>query len=142
LDWSPDDATFYFVDSLRRTIRAFDFEAATGALSAPRVFATLADNDGAPDGLCVDAQGGVWVAVFGGGRLLRYRPDGSLERTVPLPVPQPTSMAFGGADARTLFVTTARAGLDEAALAAAPLSGSVLALHPGVAGRPVTPFTG
>ena len=142
LDWSPDDRTFYFADSLRRTVWAFDYDLGRGTIANRRVFARLAAATEAPDGLTVDAEGHVWIAVWGGHRLIRFAPDGREERTVPLPVPQPTSMAFGGPDLSTLYVTTARAGLDAAALAAAPLSGSLLELRPGVRGLPVTPFAG
>ncbi len=142
LDWSPDDRTLYFADSLRRTVWAFDYDLESGQIAGRRVFARLAAETEAPDGLTVDGEGGVWIAVWGGSRLIRFAPDGREERTVPLPVPQPTSLAFAGADLRTLYVTTARAGLDAAALAAAPLSGSLLALDIGIAGRPATPFAG
>lgn len=142
LGWSPDDRVFYFTDSGRRTIWAYDFDLEKGTIANRRVFASLGEGEGTPDGLTVDAEGHVWVAVWDGWRLIRYAPDGSVERVVALPVPRPTSVAFGGEGFRTLFVTTARIRLSAQMLSEAPLSGSVLALEPGVAGLPEPVFGG
>jgi len=132
LGWSPDGSLFYYTDSLRRTIHRFEFDLATGALGARSLFAEIAD--GAPDGLAVDSQGYVWSAIWDGWRILRYTPDGTIDRRIDLPVPRPTALAFGGGDLATLYVTTARIGLSDAVLEAAPLSGTLLALEPGVSG--------
>jgi sugar lactone lactonase YvrE len=91
---------------------------------------------GVPDGLTVDADGCVWVAFWGGGVLRRFAPDGSLDAELPVPVSQPTSLAFGGPGLADLFVTTARTGLTEAELAAQPLAGRLLRLTPGPVGLP------
>jgi len=97
---------------------------------------------GSPDGLTVDADGCVWVALWGGAAVRRYTPDGVLDREIALPVDQPTACCFGGDDLTDLYVTTARTGLDESALAARPLSGSVLVL-PGLGvGLPSFAFAG
>ena len=99
--------------------------------------------DIAPDGLTVDEQGGIWVALWGGAAVHQYRPDGSLQASVPLPVDRPTSCAFGGPDNATLFVTTARVGLDDVALARQPDAGRVLAIEGlGVRGLPCFPYRG
>ena len=140
LGWSPDDRTFYFTDSGSRTIWAFDFDAGTGAIAERRVFATLASNEGVPDGLAVDVEGGVWVALWDGWAVRRYRPDGGVDRDVTLPVPRPTSCAFGGPDLATLYVTTARIRLSARQLEEAPSSGALFAIDAGVAGLPTHPF--
>lgn len=142
LGWSPDDRTLYFTDSLRQTIYAYDYDAATGDIANRRVFARIGQAGVFPDGLAVDVDGFVWTALFGGGRVERFDPDGRIERTRLMPVPQPTCCAFGGADLGTLYVTSASAGLDDAALARAPLSGALFALEPGVRGQRQTPFAG
>lgn len=132
--FSPDGRTMYFTDTPTGIIRAFDLDAATGALSNERRFATLPEGTGNPDGATVDAGGGVWVAHWGGGRVSRFRPDGTYERSITLAAPRVTCPAFGGPDLDTLFITTARTGLDEAALAQAPQSGGLFAVKPGVRG--------
>lgn len=142
IDWSPDGTTMYFTDSTRRRIIAYDFDTTSAEISGDRDFAWLGEDDGFPDGLTVDAEGGVWSAVWDGHRLLRFSPDGELERTVAMPVPRPTSMAFGGEGLSTLFVTSARIGLDPAALDAAPLSGGVFAIDVGVRGLPARTYLG
>jgi len=128
IDWSLDGRTLYFVDTVARTIHAYAFDMASGTPGAARVFAQIPDSDGYPDGLTVDAEDHVWSAHWGGSRVTRYRPDGSIERVVRLPVPRCTSCCFGGAQLDTLFVTSASIGIDAAALRAAPLSGGVFAV--------------
>lgn len=140
LAFSPDGQTMYFSDTPTRRIRAFDLDPATGDLSNGRVFATVIR--GAPDGATVDAEGGLWVACWDDACLQRYRPDGALDAEIAMPVPRPTCLAFGGPDLGTLYATSARTGLDPAALARAPLSGGVFALRPGVAGRAEPMFGG
>jgi L-arabinonolactonase len=141
LAWSPDDRTFYFADTLDGVIYAYDFEAAAGALSNKRAFAKPG-GPGAPDGSTIDSEGFLWNAEWDGGRLVRYAPDGSVERQVELPVQRPTCCAFGGPDLRTLYVTSASLGLDDAARASQPWAGCVLALDLGVAGLPSHRFAG
>ena len=133
--------TLYFADSWPRVVYAYDYAPATGTLSSRRVFATF-PNDVKPDGLATDADGGVWVAVWDGWRIERYAPDGRRTRTIRLPVPRPTSVAFGGRDLRTLYITSGRARLDPESLAAAPLSGALFAIDAGVRGTPVSAFAG
>ena len=142
LGWSPDDRTFYFTDSGPRTIWAFDFDAGAGTIANRRVFAQLEPQEGVPDGLAVDAEGGVWTALWDGWALRRHAPDGRRDRDVALPVPRPTSCCFGGPDLSTLYVTTARIRLSAAQLEEAPLSGGLLAVRAGVRGLPSRPFAG
>ncbi len=109
----------YYVDSPMRRIDMFDYDPAVGEAFQRRVFADLSAFDGVPDGLTVDADGYVWVAIWGGGVLRRFAPDGSQDAVLPVPVSQPTSCAFGGPGMSDLYVTTARVGLTEAELKAA-----------------------
>jgi sugar lactone lactonase YvrE len=130
LGWSPDNRTFYFTDSVARRIFAYDFDIDSGAIGRKRLFATIPDDAGFPDGLCVDAEGHVWSAHWDGWRVTRYAPDGRIVEVLRVPVPRPTSCAFGGSDLATLFITSARINLGAADLARSPLSGSVLSLRP------------
>jgi sugar lactone lactonase YvrE len=127
--FSPDGRTLYFSDTLGRRLLAYPLDPASGQLGERRLFATI--DEGHPDGLTVDAEGFVWCAHYGGGRLSRFAPDGALERQLLLPVSNPTSLCFGGPELATLYVTTARDGADPAA---EPLAGGLLAFEPGVRG--------
>ena len=142
LDWSLDDRTLYFADSGSRTIFAYGVDPAHGALGPRRVFATLSGDDGTPDGLVVDHEGYLWCACWDGWQILRFTPDGRIDRRVTMPVQRPTSLAFGGPDYRTLFVTSARTDLTPAELTRGPLAGSLFAFTPGVAGRAPFAFAG
>jgi sugar lactone lactonase YvrE len=141
--WSPDDRTMYYAESFAHTIHAFDFDLATGAIAGRRIFAKLDPKTGAfPDGLTVDAEGYVWSAQPVFGRLVRYAPDGRIERIVETPVSSPTSLAFGGEDSATLYVTSARAGRTARELEQEPDAGGLFSCRPGVVGIPETPFAG
>ncbi|MHA1549246.1 MAG: SMP-30/gluconolactonase/LRE family protein [Alphaproteobacteria bacterium] len=141
LGWSPDSKTMYLVDAMNWTIFAYAFDTRTGELSEKREFATYpSDRPDMPAGLVVDAEGGIWCAVWDGWCLHRYLPDGTLDRTVILPVPRPTSCIFGGPDLQTLYVTTSRIRVANEVLATAPLSGSILAVRSDVTGLPVSTF--
>ncbi|WP_282246158.1 SMP-30/gluconolactonase/LRE family protein [Stenotrophomonas sp. PS02300] len=142
LGWSPDNTRFYLADSGRRTIYVYDYDLDTGTVTNKQVFARFADADGMPDGLAIDAQGHVWCAMWDGWAIKRFAPDGTLVRSIDLPVPRPTNLAFGGPQLRTLYITTARIRLSATQLAAAPLSGSLLALEVDVAGTPVGGYGG
>ena len=142
LAWSPDDRVFYFADTLRRTIFAYDFDLDSGIIANARVFTDCADQPGTPDGSTVDSEGYLWNAQWDGWRLVRYAPDGRVDRVVPLPVQKPTSCMFGGPDLRTLYVTSAVWDLGGEPLDAQPLAGSLLALDVGVAGLPESRFAG
>jgi len=140
LAWSPDDRVFYFADSQDRTIFAYDYDAASGAIANKRVFAV--SDIGVPDGSTVDAEGYLWNANWDGWRLVRYAPDGRVDRVIELPVQKPTSCMFGGPDLATLYVTSAIWDLGGPALAAQPWAGGLLALDVGVRGLPETRFAG
>ena len=141
-DWSLDAKTMYFTDSDAKTIYAYDFDIQTGEVENRRPFIVTEDADGVPDGLTVDAEGFLWSARWGGGRVERYDPEGGLERTLTLPVSQPTSLAFGGAGLDELFVTSAREGLSDEALAKQPLAGRLFRVRPSVRGREAFRFGG
>ncbi len=146
LAFAPDGRTMYHADTPAHTVWACDFDAGTGAVTARRVFwRTAADRDsqhygGRPDGAAVDAQGCYWSAQFEGGRIARLSPAGELLETVEVPARCPTMVAFGGAELRTLYVTTARAGRSAQELAAWPESGSVFAAPVAVAGLPANRY--
>uniref|UniRef100_UPI0015754D49 EAL domain-containing protein n=1 Tax=Sphingomonas bacterium TaxID=1895847 RepID=UPI0015754D49 len=137
LGWSPDGGTMYFSDTHAGTIWAYDYDIATGAIADRRAFATVPVEEGVPDGLTVDAAGRVVVAIWRGGRLDVHAPNGAREASIPVPVRNPTSCAFGDADLRTLYVTTMpSSGEDD------PRSGSLFATTmdvPGLAGVPMDP---
>lgn len=142
LVWSPDHTTFYFADSPDQTIWAFDYDNDSGALANRRVFASLKDTDFFPDGSTIDAEGYLWNAQWNGWRVVRYAPDGSLDRVIEMPVACPTSCMFGGENLETLYITSARKGQSDAALARQPQAGALFAHRPGVRGLPETPFGG
>ncbi|MCM5704074.1 SMP-30/gluconolactonase/LRE family protein [Larsenimonas salina] len=128
---SPDGRTLYHTDSPSRRIERFALDPATGQLGPRETFVDLKALGlaGVADGAAVDEAGDYWVALYGGSAIARFSENGVLRETHSLPVPQPTRVAFGGADRKTLFVTSARQGLSEAALAQAPLSGSLFSMR-------------
>lgn len=138
--WSPDNRIFYFVDTVPGLIYAYDFEPGKGTLGNRRVLARIPESEGRPDGIAVDSEGGVWCAIWDGWRVNRYLPDGRHERSIELPVPRPTSVAFGGEGLATLYITSARTRLPASTLSEAPLSGGLFACTPGLAGLPITLF--
>ena len=139
LAFSPDSRTMYFADSLRYAIFAHDYDPATGTMGVERVFAASTPPAFA-DGSAVDAEGFLWNAQFNGSRLVRYAPDGRIDRVLPLPVQRPTCCAFGGADLDLLYITTASQGMSQADLLDQPLAGALLAIQVGVCGLPEARF--
>ncbi|MBA3822535.1 MAG: SMP-30/gluconolactonase/LRE family protein [Ktedonobacterales bacterium] len=142
LGWSPDNRTMYFTDSWQRIIFAYDFDAASGQISHRRPFILVPEGKGLPDGLAIDAEGYLWSACWGGGRIIRYAPDGQVEREIALPVSYPTSCAFGGPDLTTLYITSAWTALTPEQRQAEPLAGAVLRLHAPCPGLPTLPYAG
>lgn len=142
LDWSPDGKTFYHIDSSTRRIDAYDFDFYSGGLSRGRTLAELPDAIATPDGMAVDTDGTLWVAMWDGGCIRRYSPRGDLLEVVELPVSRPTSVAFGGTNMNKLYVTSARNGLTRDQLASEPLAGSLFVLDTGSTGLPPHPFLG
>lgn len=145
LGWSPDSRTMYFADTHRGTIWAYDYDLDAGSVSRKRVFAEVPIDVGVPDGLTVDSAGRVFVAIWRGARLNVYAPDGTLDHVIAMPVPHATSCCFGGADLRTLFITTSYEGMSPTQRQAAPLAGLLFELAvdvPGVPGARMQPFQG
>lgn len=126
--FSPDGTRMYFADTAGADIFAYDYDPATGTPSNKRVFATLRDGEGGPDGSTVDAVGGLWNTQFGGGAVQRFLPDGTRDLRVSLPVPNITCCAIGGAAMNRLFITTARLGMQPDTLAAKPHAGGLFAV--------------
>jgi sugar lactone lactonase YvrE len=142
IGWSPDESRMYYVDTPTHRIDVFDFAVATGEVRDRRPLAEVLDTDGVPDGLCVDADGCVWVAVNGGGQVRRYTPDGALDRTVDVPARQVTACCFGGPDLADLYVTTGRERFTDADAAAQPLAGSLFVATGIGRGMPSARFPG
>lgn len=141
--WSPDGLTFYFADSLTPEIRAYDYDPVTGQLSNRRAFAPVLVSGGAADGATVDAEGGIWSAQAGSGLLVRYAPDGRVDRTVTMPVRFVTSVMFGGPKLDTLFVTSMARPLRRGDQLDPISRGSLFAVHDlGVSGLPEPLFRG
>jgi len=135
--WSPDGRLMYYVDSPTRRIDVFDV--AGESVTGRRPLAHIEDGAGFPDGLCVDTDGCVWVALWDGGAVRRYTPDGTLDRVIRLPFPRPTACAFGGPGLSDLYVSSARVGLGAAA---PPLAGSVLVIADAGRGLAQPAFAG
>jgi sugar lactone lactonase YvrE len=141
LGWSLDGNTLWFSDSGLGTVDAFDFEPRSGTLSRRRTIIGPGTGLGVPDGLTVDSEGHLWVAFWDGGEVRRYEPGGRLLARVRLPVSRPTSCCFGGAGLNTLFISTARFGLNADDADAQPDAGRLFSVEPGVSGV-AQPFFG
>jgi len=133
MGFSPDHKTFYYSDSRAHTVTQFAYDAASGTISHPQNFVTLAADDGDPDGLTVDAEGFIWLAVWDGSRLVRYDPSGSIEREITFPVKKVSSLTFGGDDTRDIYITTA--GGDDLS-ANGELAGALFRLRLEILGTP------
>ncbi len=126
---SPDGRTFYVTDTRRFMTWAFDVDPEDGALTNRRVFADYTATGERPDGACIDVDGCMWAAFFGGSQIVRYRPDGGIDRRINLPVTNPTCVCFGGKDLTTLYITTGRKFLTHEQLDEEPVAGSLLAIE-------------
>ena len=140
--FSPDGGTMYFADTPTRRIMAYDYDTAAGTVGDWRVFCSLEDQPGSPDGSVVDAEGYLWNAQVHGHRVVRYAPDGTVDRIIEVPVKSPTCVGFGGADLDTLYITTLRRLRTAEELAAEPTLGGLFAVKPGVRGLPEPKFRG
>ncbi|MBT2469167.1 SMP-30/gluconolactonase/LRE family protein [Streptomyces sp. ISL-66] len=138
LGWSPDGRLLYYADSPTGRVDVFDYDPESGTPTGRRPFAVL--SRGVPDGLAVDADGRVWVAVWGGGEVRAYAPDGTLHARVEVPASHVTSCAFAGPDLDVLVITTAAEGLDEERRRAEPDAGRLFVCRPGVTGLRSTPY--
>lgn len=138
LEWSPDGTRAHYSDTATQRVDVFDYDRESG-LTGRRVFAQVPEDAGHPDGLTVDEQGGVWVALNGGGAVRRYTPEGVVDEVVEVPPRQVTACTFGGPSLDQLFITTSRENLDPGV---DPLAGSLFRADVGIAGLPVREFAG
>lgn len=141
LAWSLDGRTMFYIDTPTQRIDAFSFMPTTGEITDRRPVVRIPAKLGAPDGMTIDAEGGLWVALWGGGAVHRYL-DGRLDRVIRLPVGQPTSCTFGGEDLDELYVTSAWEGLSPKQRRAQPLAGALFRVRPGVRGLPPAIYGG
>lgn len=137
--WSPDDRLMYYVDTPTLRVDVFDYDAATGAISGRRRLVRIEDATVTPDGIVVDAEGCIWVGLWGGWSVRRYAPDGTPLGAVDVPVARVTKAAFGGPNLTDLYITTAAPDEPDPAQ---PLAGSLFHARPGVRGLPSYPFAG
>ncbi|CEG58516.1 SMP-30/gluconolactonase/LRE family protein [Legionella fallonii] len=142
IGFSPDNEYLYFSDSLAHTIYRYDFDLAAGTITNKQSFISIPDSEGIPDGMTVDTEGFLWVAMWDGWAVNRYDTQGKKVDSVKLPVPRPTSVAFGDRDLSTLYITSARMGLSDEQLQLSPLSGSLFALKTLFQGLPEPHFKG
>ena len=138
LGWSPDDERMYYVDTGRHSIDAFRFDPESGSIESRETIVEIAEEQGLPDGLAVDAEGCIWLAMWGSGAVHRYSPDGELLEVVSLPATQVSSCAFGGPDLRDLYVTSAASGLRQET--DRDLEGGLFKVRVATAGLPTNPF--
>ncbi len=134
IGWSPDQKTMYFTDSFRYCIYAYDFDLDAGSIQNRRIFMQSASDAGIPDGMTVDSEGFVWSAFWGGWKVVRYNPDGAVDHEYRMPVPNPTSCAFGGKNLDELYITSATLGLSAKEKEASPQSGDLFRLRAGIKG--------
>jgi sugar lactone lactonase YvrE len=134
--FSPDDDRMYFADTYRHVIFIFDYDLDTGTIGNRRVFSDMTGWTGRPDGSQIDADGCLWNAEYAGSRVVRYTPEGRIDRVIGLPVSQPTSCTFGGPNLDELYITTASQRLSPERLTAEPLAGALFVVRPGVCGLP------
>jgi sugar lactone lactonase YvrE len=142
LAWSSDRLSMYYIDTPLGTVDRFSYDPGTGDISDRTVVVRIDPGFGAPDGMCVDTEDHLWVAIWGGGVVLRYDPAGVLVGELEVPAPRVTSCCFGGDDYDELYVTTAREGMSDGELDRFPLSGSVFRFSAGVVGTPPVAFVG
>jgi sugar lactone lactonase YvrE len=150
LGWSPDGSTLYYIDSLTLTVDAFDFDAARGVISNRRVLVSIKRGDGGANGMTVDREGRLWVALTGGGEVRCYSPDGKPLRRIEIFTPGATSCAFGGHDGGELFITSRSGRMPDVALTLgvapermednSPEAGGLFVCRPGPTGAPAAPF--
>jgi sugar lactone lactonase YvrE len=141
IGWSPDLRTLYHIETATRRVDAFDFDTDTARIGNRRALIEFGVGDGYPDGMAVDAEGGLWIAMWDGGCLRRHLPDGSPDRVISIGTPRPTSCVFGGPDLGTLFITSARVGLDPDVVGDTH-AGGLFSIRPGVIGLPGHRFAG
>lgn len=133
--WSADEKTMYYVDSTPQTVSAFDFDTENGTISNRRTIVTIDPSEGCPDGMCIDSEGMLWIALFGGWKVVRYDPAAGVRiGEIALPCAQVTCCTFGGEKLDQLYITTASIGLTEEERKQQPLAGATFVAKPGVTG--------
>jgi sugar lactone lactonase YvrE len=143
LAWSPDQQTLYYIDTPTRLVMAFDYDLATGGIDHPRPAVSVSPELGWPDGMTSDAEGMLWVAMWGGAKLTRWDPaTGQLLAEIPFPALNVSSCCFGGPDLTDLYITSARKDMNAGQLAKYPLSGGLFRLHTDIEGMPTFEFGG
>jgi len=142
IGWSPDRKIMYLTDSFRYSIYAYDYTPDTGTITNRRTFVETSPDSGIPDGLTVDSEGFVWSAFWGGWKVVRYNPEGKVDREYRLPVPNPTSCAFGGKQLDELYITSASLGLKKEEKERYPKSGDLFCLRAGITGMDEPRFAG
>ncbi|WP_419847954.1 SMP-30/gluconolactonase/LRE family protein [Candidatus Poriferisocius sp.] len=142
LGWSPDGTRMYYIDTPTQRLDVFDYDPQRGRCENRRPLIDFSQRAGYPDGLTVDAEGCIWVALWTGWAVHRFDPEGGLMQQISLPVSKPTSCAFGGPDLDRLFITSASVELSDAELADQPLSGALFEVSPDCRGQPGVPFDG
>jgi sugar lactone lactonase YvrE len=142
LDWTADGATMYFIDTPTRRVDCFTFDPSTGTVADRKTAVTIRPLAGNPDGMTLDAEDHLWVALWDGWAVERYAPDGNLELRVDVPAAQATSCTFGGSDLDLLFITTAQKEFPAGGKPDQPHAGGLFACRPGVRGRPAHRFAG
>ncbi|HEY5270352.1 MAG TPA: SMP-30/gluconolactonase/LRE family protein [Anaerolineales bacterium] len=141
LAWSPDQQIFYYIDTPTRQVTAFDYDLATGNIANPRPVVNIPPELGWPDGMSSDAEGMLWVALWGGAKLTRWNPtSGQLLEAIPVPALNVTSCVFGGPDLTDLYITSARKGMSAEQLAKYPLSGGLFRIRTKIRGVPTFQF--
>jgi len=138
LGWSPDGRLMYYIDSPQGRVDVFDFDTTSGSIANRRPFTQVKGGD--PDGMAVDAGGGLWVAIWGGGKVLHFLPDATLSDEIQLPASRVTSCCFGGPELKDLYITTAWQGMTEDERAREPLAGGIFRSRPGVQGQPTREY--
>jgi sugar lactone lactonase YvrE len=139
--WTADRKTFYYIDSPTFQVMAFDFDTSTDSLSNQRVAFTVPNDYGSPDGMCIDIENKLWIGHWGGNQVRRWDPDtGNVLESVWVEAPHVTSCCFGGKQLDSLYITTARSGLNKAELKQFPLSGGLFMYRPKVSGTPIDYF--
>lgn len=135
--WTLDQKVMYYIDTPTKQVKAFDYDVATGKISSPKVAITIPDELGSPDGMTIDEEGMLWIGLWGGGAVGRFNPEtGELMQKIEVPALNVTACAFGGDLLETLYITTARIGMDEEQQKKYPLAGGLFAVNPGVKGVP------
>lgn len=141
LAWSPDYKTFYYIDTPTREVKAYDYDLETGSISSPREAMRVPESLGWPDGMTSDAQGNLWIAMWGGAQVTRWNPNtGQLVEQIPVPALQTSSCVFGGKDRNELYITSARKGMSEEDLKKYPLSGGLFKVVTKFEGMPTFEF--